>query len=341
MRKLMALIAAAALVAGCTDAEDGNSGSGGGGSSGTASSALTAAEASSAIPTSSSAAIVTAADAASASTTTGATTNATFNPGFQSSSEYATETYYLSWTANLGIGWVLSVVNGITSYQPTSCSGDTCTWGPLELYARADVVGSSWKLQVTKIADGSYTYALAGKNAVKGIDWLDVLTGASQEPTHGKRAGDFEVNLDNAHQLTGVSPRGVLDVKYSDVDRKTVDARFVGARHASSGRALDAAYHLESDGSGGDLAIALAYQGDVSGGASLHSRWDSTGAGRGDVQERAAGSTTSSTVTVTYQASECWDGEFRLTYDTDPEYGLSTDCPSAYGAAAYSTLAVP
>lgn len=334
MRQWMALITATALVAtGCGGEENGKS---------DGSSNLTAAEAKDAVATTSATTIGTAADAASASTTSGSTTTATFNPLFESSSEYATETYYLAWTANFGIGWVLSVVNGVTSYQPTSCSGDTCTWGPLELYARKDVVGTSWKLVVTKTDATSYTYALSGKNAVKGTDWLDVLSGSSQEPSYGKRKGTFQVNLERARALAPgeASLYGVLDVTYSNVDTQTVDATFVGAHELKSGKVFDAAYHFVNEGAGGDLAIAFETSDSASARVSLHSRWDSTGAGRGDAQGSAAASTSSASASVAYQASECWDSAYHLTYDTDPEYGSSTACASAFQAADYSTLTV-
>lgn len=339
MRQWMALITATALAAtGCGGEENGKSS----GNDSSSTSNLTAAEAKDAVATTSSTTIGTAADASNASTTSGSTTTATFNPLFESSSEYATESYYLAWTANFGIGWVLSVVNGVTSYQPTSCSGDTCTWGPLELYARKDVVGTSWKLVVTKADSTSYTYALSGKNAVKGTDWLDVLSGSSQEPSHGKRKGTFQVNLERARELAPgeASLYGVLDVTYSNVDQQTVDATFVGAHELKSGKVFDAAYHFVNEDTGGDLAIAFQGSDGASARVSLHSRWDSTGAGRGDAQGSAAASTTSASASVTYQASECWDSKYRLTYDTDPEYGTSTDCASAFQSADYSTLTV-
>jgi hypothetical protein len=151
--------------------------------------------------------------------------------------------------------------------------------------------------------------------------------------------GDFSINFDNVRQVNpSLKVYGVLDEKLSNVGDPSLEATFVGAHNVKTDEVIDAAYRFSSSSAGGDLQIAFQSQGGTSATMSLHSRWDATGAGRGDARSYAASSTT----TVTYGASECWDDAFTLTYDNDPAYGSVSYCASAFqGDAQYATLSVP
>lgn len=298
---------------------------------------ITATEAKSALATTSDTSVGTATDSADAASTT--TTHAAFDPTFHSSSEYANITYASAWTVNLSIGWVLSVVNGLTAYEPTSCSGDTCTWGPIDLrFGPKNLVLASWKLSVTKTSDTDYSYAMSARNVANGTDWLDVLSGTTSEPSYGSRKGALTANFDNVRTLLGADAPvyGVLTEKYSNIGDATLDATFIGAHDVETGEVFDGVYRFVNRSSGGDLQVAIASQ-TTAKHVSLHSRWDSSGEGRGDGRLVAGDGTT----TVTSASSQCWDARFDETYDSATGYGSVSACASAFqGDPQYSDLTV-
>lgn len=263
---------------------------------------------------------------------------AVLDPAFTSTSEYARTTYFTAWTVNGGVWWTLTLVRTIALYPPTACADDTCTWGPWDdTAAGTQTVIKRWRLVVKKVSDGQYAYALSAQNAVTGGGWLDILTGTAY-PGAGGGHGEFTLSFDNARQLPDPKDdHGVLTVHY-DAAASTVQATFVGARDAATGTLMNAAYDFASSGAGGSLSIALERREGAPSAISLHSRWDATGAGRGDAQGHA----TDGSWSVTYGASECWDGAFALTWDTDPAFGDPTACPAAFqGEPQYAQLAVP
>lgn len=264
----------------------------------------------------------------------------TFEPGFVTTSEYARWSYVTAWTVNGGTYWTLALVRFITLFPVTSCEGDTCTWGPW-----TGDEGNTWKLTVTKVEDGVFDYVLAGL-ATSG-EYLPIVSGEARPAGRGTGSGRVTISFDNAREMPspGVD-HGVLSVRYDNATaRPWVNAEIVGARDEQNGNPLDAAYAFEAGAEGGDLQVAFsgsdAQQNPIS--LSLHTRWDATGAGRGDaklVVEDQGG-----TWTLTGGASECWagaDGQFQLTYDTDPAFGDVAACAAAFqGEPQYSTLVVP
>ncbi len=96
--------------------------------------------------------------------------------------------------------------------------------------------------------------------------------------------------------------------------RLAVDATALGVRsHDPDDPAfLDAVYAYRATAAGGELQLALETLEESPRNLSLRSRWDATGAGRGDARWISAG--------LEYVASECWSGAasgFALVYDSD------------------------
>jgi hypothetical protein len=334
MRKTIAALALAAVAAGCGQK-------------------ITADEARNAIPDQNALLIDTPKDAADASaaiaakpgalTVAAVTSEPAFQPGFPAltNSDYARWSYVTAWTVNGGTWWTLKLIHAITSQFPaTDCSDDTCTWGPW-----TGEEGNTWRLTVRRVEDGVYDYVLAGVST--GGEWLPLVSGVARPSAPKVGSGRVTLYFDNARQLPSPSDdHGTLAVEYDTAaSPRRVTAEIVGARDEHDGNPLSAAYAFEAGAAGGDLQVAFAgaddQQNPVS--LSLHTRWDSTGAGRGDAKlivEDEGG-----VWTLTGGASECWagaSGDFQLTWDTDPAFGDVSACAAAFqGDPQYSTLVAP
>jgi hypothetical protein len=270
-------------------------------------------------------------------------TAAEFKPGFWSSSEYARWTYFTAWTVNGGAWWTLTLLRFVTIFPPTQCDDASCTWGPWDeksaLTPGLEI--KRWKLVVTKVDDGHFTYVLSAENAVEPQGFLPIVSGVAFPKNPWQGHGEFKINFDNARQLP--EPKedyGVLTIAYDNENALSVDASLVGGRSVEDGAHINAAYAFDATAAGGELQVAFETRDDVSAidRVSLRSRWDATGAGRGDARVYL----TDSPWTLVGEASECWDsrvGGFDLTYDTDPV--VAGSCPVGLETPLYSDLVVP
>jgi hypothetical protein len=333
MTKMIAAIALAALAAGC--AKTGN---------------ITPDEARNALPQAAALQIDTpedtAARAAQAALVVGAQaerSSAEFNPGFWSTSEYARWTYYTAWTVNGGAWWTLTLLKFITIFPPSRCDESTCTWGPWDEDSSVTpgLKIKRWQLAVTKVDDGQFEYTLSADNLLDAAGYLTIVSGVAFPKNPWQGHGEFTIDFDNARQLP--EPKedyGILTIRYDNESALAVDATVMGAHGAEDGRLMNAAYSFDATAAGGELQVAFETREGTLASVSLRSRWDGTGAGRGDARVY----TTDGNWTLTGTASECWDdrgGGFDLSYDTDPAFGAVESCPAAFQAPLYSDLVVP
>ncbi|HSD20750.1 MAG TPA: hypothetical protein VLC54_11970 [Anaeromyxobacter sp.] len=271
------------------------------------------------------------------------------SPVLTTHSDYARWSYVTAWTVNGGAWWTLATLRIVTLFPPTACSGDTCTWGPWDEESRvtAGLSVKRWQLVVKKVDEGKFEYVLSAMNLVEPGPFLPIVSGVAEPDRPGRGKGELSVFFDNARQLPETEDEyGTLWVAYDTTGpSRTVEATIVGGRDEQNGNPLDAAYSFVATGEGGDLQVAFEGVDQAANPVrlSLHTRWDATGAGRGDAQAiaRDAGGSWS----FGYGASECWAGKagaFALTYDTDPVFGDVSACAVAFqGEPQYSTLVVP
>jgi hypothetical protein len=266
---------------------------------------------------------------------------AAFNPGFWSSSEYARWTYFTAWTVNGGAWWTLTLLRFITIFPPTECDESTCTWGPWEEES-AITQGlkiKRWRLVVTKVDEGHFEYALSAENMLEPAGYLPIVSGVAFPKDSWRGHGELTISFENGRLMP--EPKddyGVLSIRYDNESALAVDATIMDARSADDGTLMNAAYSFDATAAGGELQVAFETREGNASSVSLRSRWDATGAGRGDARLY----TTDGTWTLTGSASECWDGRaggFDLTYDTDPV--LAGTCPADFQTALYSDLVVP
>ncbi len=257
-------------------------------------------------------------------------------PDFQS--EYARTSYFLAATVNVGVWWSLTLVNVITAFPPSSCADDTCIWGPWPGEHE-----NVWKLVVNRAGSG-YAYALSVQPAAQpAAEFVTILSGTAYsagDRIHGY--GDFRIDFDAAASVDP-DPQtdfGAIEVAYDSRSALAIDCVFLGAKSSDPADPvfMNAAYEFDATGNrGGQLQIAFRTLETVPRNLSLHTRWNDEGAGRGDARFFA----TDGSYTVTYQASECWNGSpsFALSYDTDPAFGSVDAC--VYASAAYADVVVP
>ena len=238
---------------------------------------------------------------------------------------------------NGGSAWVLVLMHTIVQYPVTSTNGNVYTWGPWQGSALDPAV---YKLDVTDNGNGTYDYVLSGHaKSDTSAHFIAVITGHA-DTTAGDLQGNgsFLFDFDAAKTVDPIdnaNAKGQIDAYY-DLAKKHLDLSITSTDANNQEVTLDYAYDETANG-GGSMNLDLVA--NVGGTAAnedvtLHSRWLSTGAGRGDA--RIAGGDLGSSSAI---ASECWSTAFDRVYYTDnvnfnPTEGDATQC-------AFSDVALP
>lgn len=252
-------------------------------------------------------------------------------------------TVAVSGAFNGGTALWLGIVEQVTSTEPTSCTANSCTWGP----GSGALEASVYKLVVTQQGDG-YDWELSGQDKAKlTSDFVVFMSGHAvpgAQKHHG--SGNFTIDFDKAATLPGPhDATGKLVVtSYTNVGPAHLDVTFTGARDDQhTGQFNNLVYGYANDATGGgdlDFAVHNTTSGDR---FSVHSRWKNSGTGRADVAGLGSGYTVS--------LSECWGAApFAVTYFSSslkivagpfggPDAGNQTDC--AYSPAAFSSKTAP
>jgi hypothetical protein len=237
------------------------------------------------------------------------------------SASYAHTSFALAHAVNGGVGATLLLVRLVSLLPPTSCEGDTCTWGP-----GSDATDlNDWRLTVSK-RDGHYEWALAGlpKNN-QGIGFVTVISGdafPTGQPLvgHGNLLADFDASAKLSHWSDDALPQGKIAAQYDTRSGRQVSVQFVGMKDdVVPTQTVNAAYAYQATSAGGELQVAT-HNLDTTVELTLHTRWTGTGAGRGDASYTAP--------LATYTQSQCWDGAtttpaFSLTYQLSSPAQLS------------------
>lgn len=256
--------------------------------------------------------------------------------------EYAAATINLALAVNGGVAWTLGLVELVVSLPPTSCAGDTCTWGPGS--SAFDV--NDFQLTVTKKDTADFVWALQGRpKSDPTAAFVTVVSGEAfttgvRHVGHGTLLLDMDAGATLARKTTDPAPQtGRISATYDNTSGAHVSVQFLDTQDANDPtQKVNAAYQFSATSDGGDLQAATR---NLASGArfSLHSRWLGTGAGRGD----AAFSVSS----VAVARSQCWDAAstlFNLTFQgTTPadasDMGLESSC--AFAVAVAPTVTVP
>jgi len=253
---------------------------------------------------------------------------------------------------NTATASVLTLVKTVTNYPPTSVAMDTAVWGPYT----DPLSPNTWRLTVNRVAAGKFHYVLEGKaKTADDTGYVTVLSGNHNlsDPTAHRRLnvpdygdGDFLLDWNAAQTLPEHDANvGTAAFTYSRVSLTspvTIDVTFTQVKDDDTGMLIDVGYaYTATPGQGGTFdfkvtkdMIATTPALET---ASVHSRWQETGAGRSDLLltggDLGAAQATS---------NECWDTNFLSVYmansygDPAKMWGAETAC--AFTPAMYSAL---
>jgi hypothetical protein len=253
--------------------------------------------------------------------------------------ELAEDTHTGIANVNTMLGNVLGLVDAIRSYEPTSRTSNSRTWGP---FADSNHPGWQWKLLVSRQANGTtFDYHLSVQNTKAATPtWVEFVTGTFDlaggvKQGNGTVAADFSALAAASFPLDAdTSPLATLTITYQnyqtpgspvsvrlEIDRATADP-------TTGVTKVTFTYEILADGSG---EIAFTLVGNVIPGPAietlaLNAQWGSTGAGKATLAVQSgdgAGMT----------QTECWDATFEASYNDKPwsateDLGIPSLCPS-------------
>ncbi len=249
--------------------------------------------------------------------------------------EWYVATRNVTRTFNGGSAWVLTLVHTIVQFPVTSSNGNEYTWGPW-----SDALDpAEYRLDVTDNEDGTYEYALYGRNKTEaGAGFEKVIGGfANTNPGELQGNGTFSVDFEAGRRVNPVDAddaRGSFTANY-DLAERHLDLVINSIDDGGNTVSADYAYNESATGEGD---MVFVFDNDAGGTATteqvtLRSRWLATGAGRADAR------ITGGDLAVSADASECWNEQFRRTFYTDtadfaPTEGNAAEC-------AYATADLP
>ena len=232
---------------------------------------------------------------------------------------------------------VLGLVDAIRSYEPTSRTSDSRTWGP---FADAKHPGWQWKLLVNRETDGTtFDYQLEVEDTEAAVPtWVGFVTGkfdlgGGVKMGNGMVKADFAALAAAAFPLDAKTmPLTTLMIGYQNFQTPgspvTVSLTLDRTPDANGVTSATFTYEILADGSG---EIAFTLVGNVIPGPAietlaLNAQWLPTGEGKATlsvVSGDGAGLT----------QTECWDATFAVTYNDKPwsaseDYGAASICPS-------------
>jgi hypothetical protein len=261
------------------------------------------------------------------------------NSAVGDASVYMAATVGLAVTVNGSSALILGILKAVTDQPATSCTEDTCTWGP----GSHPLEANNFKLVVTKKSNPDrFEYALSGEGKSKpGSGFVTFLTGtavASGTPHRG--SGTFTIDNDAHAQLDNPgSDIGKITIDYSNTSLLSITATGTGLKdNDHPGQKINVGYHYADNADGGDLDVQFKSQA-TAGTTSLHSRWKSTGAGRADVQVKTTAGATALTL------NECWgpaSASFKVVYYADAITATAaTDAACAFTGASFGIVVAP
>jgi hypothetical protein len=253
--------------------------------------------------------------------------------------ELAQDTHNGIGTVNTMLDNVLGLVDTIRSYEPTSRTTGSRTWGP---FADSNHAGWQWELVVTREPDGTtFDYHLDVRNTVASTPaWVEFVTGTFDlaggvRQGNGKMTADFSALAAAGFPLdANTSPLATLKITYQNYQTPgspvsvTLEIDRAKADPTTGVTKVTFRYEILTDGSG---QISFTLVGNVIPGPAietldLNAQWLANGAGKATL---AVASGDGAGMTQT----ECWDATFEATYNDKPwssaeDAGDASACPS-------------
>jgi hypothetical protein len=274
-------------------------------------------------------------------------------------SPFYQSTVAIAASVNGGVGAVYNIIDAITRFPPTETDGETfATWGPS---VPQGLERNSFRLQVSKVSEGEYTYVLAArpKAATEESDFVALVEGVSIPDGDDAGTGSMDLHWGALRSLDDTECMiGELHSEYDlTVEPRVLLVTFIEAQDTcGEDRATNAdyAYTEYLDGAGTldfvELKNIHSAEEDkpLEETVAVRSQWNGSGAGRSDV--RISGGEVTPDIAEFLPNSdatgvdviECWDASFALAYTNTtpaelavffhPEQGDAAVC--AFSAAA-------
>jgi hypothetical protein len=236
---------------------------------------------------------------------------------------------------NGGLWVVGQIVEAIVRHRPTEVDGNHAVWGPWN----ETLSPITYVFEVERIGEGRFRYVLRGKPRAELDDAYVDLVGGETEIDHaaGVRRGWIGLDFDAANALDAGEHREtgrVLAHWDAGANPRLVEAAFEDFANARGEGPVSALYRYKENHDGsGSFEFGFVADTDDPGTLAeevvLMTRWDATGAGRGDalITGGDAGG-------VVIYANECWDDGFGRTFWYDNAGFIATEGDPA--ACVYS-----
>jgi hypothetical protein len=251
--------------------------------------------------------------------------------------ELAEDTHNGIGTVNSLLDDVLGLVDAVRSFEPTSRTSDSRTWGP---FADSNNRGWQWRLVVTRTDATTFGYELDVENTTAAAPtWVPFFNG-SFDLAGGIKQGNGSVTANFGALVAAKFPLdsntnqlSTLTIDYHNYQtpgspvRVTLTIVRASPDPTTGLTSVMFMYEILADGSG---EIAFTLVGNVIPGPAIetldiNAQWLPTGAGKGTLSV-AEGDGAGMTQT------ECWDASFEATYNDKPwsmteDVGDASLCP--------------
>jgi hypothetical protein len=257
--------------------------------------------------------------------------------------ELAQDTHGGIGTVNTLLDGVLGIIDTVRSYEPTSRTTDSRTWGPSP---DANKPGWQWRLEIDRQVNGTtFNYHLDVAPQAAPVTWVEFVSGTFDAAGGAKQgSGAFTAHFADVvavgYPVDGDAQQyNTLSLTYQNYDTEgsPVSAVLQVMRAVPDKNGIMNAmfaYEILTDGSG---EISFQEVGNIVGGTTtetvtIHSQWLPSGAGMGTLTI-TAGADLGATQT------ECWDATFGATYNDKP-WSMTEDINPGQMAAFCPTLPV-
>ena len=233
-------------------------------------------------------------------------------------------TVQMTRAVNTGVLGILTILDGVLAYPPTSVSGDEAIWGP---FTPGGLSAVEVRMTVKHESGEKFSYTMETRKRAGG-DYKTILSGTNER--HGATArrgvGNFLIDFDAAAANDpAVVERGQAKADYDTItDGRRIDVYFLNFQGRGDPERKDSTYnfHENPDLSGNFI---FATTGDIHQSAGMNfpaketylanTRWRADGAGRCDVNVYGGDMDASGLQKVV--VSECWGTDFFVTFYTE------------------------
>lgn len=247
----------------------------------------------------------------------------------------------ISRAVNGGTWILLKVLEEIVEYEPTTITDSRATWGP----HTPALSPLTWRMVVDKVGEDQFEFSLDARPK-DGDDsqWVAILSGNSHVLAEHQSSGVLVAHCDDANALDPYEFHctGLVTANWNVESRPaTLTVQFRGWSDGDFyGTPIDADYsYLENADLSGEFTFGATADLDDEGSAAedvlVTSRWDASGAGRGDAFASGGDIPSDTEVTIT----ECWDRSFGRSFYED-SIGLAASEGDA-SACTFSEAKLP